>query len=104
MATPEQPTNSPQQLQQKYERWHSLYKKQLEAQEQWLEAEALKQELQAYYLDEKWMADREADLPIDYSGEAHSIFSEDALWNMLTEHDEVARKWIRLGIDALDNK
>lgn len=94
----------PQQLQQKYERWHALYQKQLEAQEQWLEAEALRAELQGYYLDEQWMADREADLPIEHSGTAYSIFSEDALWDMMSEHDELARKWIRLGIDALDNR
>ncbi|WP_019671673.1 DUF4298 domain-containing protein [Psychrobacter lutiphocae] len=97
-------SNDPQSMQQKYERWHSLYQKQLAAQKEWLEAEALRQELQTYYLDAQWMQDREADLPLDYSGEAHSIFSEDTLWNMITEQDELARKWIRLGINTLDNK
>ena len=50
------------------------------------------------------MTDREADLPIVYSGKEHSIFSEDALWSMLSDHDEVARKWMRLGLDAIDKK
>ena len=72
------------------------------SQAQWLEVEALRSELQAYYLNGQWRTDREADLPIEYSDEAYSIFSEDALWNMLTEQDELARKWVRLGIDALD--
>jgi len=50
------------------------------------------------------MADREADLPIEHSGKEHSIFSEDALWNMLTDRDELARRWMRLGLDAIDKK
>ena len=45
-----------------------------------------------------------AHLPIEHSGKAHSIFSEDALWSMLSDHDELARKWMRLGLDALDKK
>jgi len=102
MTKPSDNNADPQALQQKYERWYNLYQKQLEAQAQWLEVEALRSELQAYYLNGQWRTDREADLPIEYSDEAYSIFSEDALWNMLTEQDELARKWVRLGIDALD--
>lgn len=103
MSKPNTPAD-PQAMQQKYERWYALYQRQLEAQQEWVEAEALRRELQAYYLDEQWMSDREADLPIDHSGEAHSIFSEDALWSMISDQDDLARKWMRLGLDAIDNK
>ena len=95
---------NPQELQQKYEEWCELHRKQLEAQQQFLQAETLLNELKDYYLNPQWMADREADLPIEYSGKEHLIFSEDALWNMLTDRDELARQWMRLGLDAIDNK
>ena len=95
---------NPQELQQKYEEWCELHRKQLEAQQQFLQAETLLNELKDYYLNPQWMADREADLPIEHSGKEHSIFSEDALWNMLTDRDELARQWMRLGLDAIDNK
>ena len=95
---------NPQELQQKYKEWCELHRKQLEAQQQFLQAEALLNELKDYYLNPQWMADREADLPIEYSGKEHSIFSEDALWNMLTDRDELARQWMRLGLDAIDKK
>ena len=95
---------NPQELQQKYEEWCELHRKQLEAQQQFLQAETLLNELKDYYLNPQWMADREADLPIEYSGKEHSIFSEDALWNMLTDRDELARQWMRLGLDAIDRR
>ena len=95
---------NPQEIQQKYEEWCELHRKQIEAQEQFLQAETLLNELKDYYLNPQWMADREADLPIEYSGKEHSIFSEDALWNMLTDRDELARQWMRLGLDAIDRK
>jgi len=95
---------NPQELQQKYEEWCELHSKQLEAQQQFLQAETLLNELKDYYLNPQWMADREADLPIEHSGKEHSIFSEDALWNMLTDRDELARQWMRLGLDAIDRK
>lgn len=95
---------NPQEMQQKYEEWCELHRKQLEAQQQFLQAETLLNELKDYYLNPQWMADREADLPIEHSGKEHSIFSEDALWNMLTDRDELARKWMRLALDAIDKK
>ncbi|WP_348548904.1 DUF4298 domain-containing protein [Psychrobacter sp. KFRI-CH2-11] len=95
---------NPQELQKKYEQWCELYRQQLEAQEQFAQAAALLNDLKTYYLDPQWMKDREADLPIEHSGEAHSIFSEDALWSMLTDHDELAIKWMRLGLDALEKR
>jgi hypothetical protein len=95
---------NPQELQQKYEEWCELHRKQLEAQQQFLQAATLLNELKDYYLNPQWMADREADLPIEHSGKEHSIFSEDALWNMLTDRDELARQWMRLGLDAIDKK
>lgn len=95
------PTIDPQLMQQKYEKWCQLYEQQQQAQQQWLDANALQQELQAYYQSPQWLQDREADLPITYSGDAHSIFSEDALWNMISDHNELAKKWMRLGLDAL---
>ena len=98
------PNYNPQELQQKYEQWCELYRQQLKAQQQFLQAEALLNELKDYYLNPQWMADREADLPIEHSGKEHSIFSEDALWNMLTDRDELARQWMRLGLDAIDKK
>ena len=94
----------PQQLQQKFERWCELHREQVEAQQRFVEAEALYSELQAYYQDPQWMTDREEHKPIEYSGSAHSIFSEDALWNMITDRNELAIQWMRLGLDALDNK
>ena len=98
------PNYNPQELQKKYEQWCALYRQQLKAQQQFLQAEALLNELKDYYLNPQWMADREADLPIEHSGKEHSIFSEDALWNMLTDRDELARKWMRLALDAIDRK
>ena len=98
------PNYNPQELQQKYEQWCDLHCQQLKAQQQFLQAEALQNELKDYYLDPQWMADREADLPIEYSGKEYSIFSEDALWSMLTDRDELARKWMRLALDAIDRK
>ena len=98
------PNYNPQELQKKYEQWCALYRQQLKAQQQFLQAEALLNELKDYYLNPQWMADREADLPIEHSGKEHSIFSEDALWNMLTDRDELARQWMRLGLDAIDKK
>ncbi|AGP47974.1 hypothetical protein PSYCG_02000 [Psychrobacter sp. G] len=95
---------NPQELQQKYEQWRALYRQQLKAQQQFLQAEALLNELKDYYLNPQWMTDREADLSIEHSGKEHSIFSEDALWSMLSDHDELARKWMRLGLDAIDKK
>ncbi|WP_440825318.1 DUF4298 domain-containing protein [Psychrobacter cryohalolentis] len=95
---------NPQELQQKYEQWRALYRQQLKAQQQFLQAEALLNELKDYYLNPQWMTDREADLSIEHSGKEHSIFSEDALWSMLSDHDELARKWMRLGLDAIDRK
>ena len=95
---------NPQQLQQKFERWSELHQEQLQAQQRFKEAEALYTELQAYYQSPQWMADHEAELQLQYSGSAHSIFSEDALWNMISDRNEVAIQWMRLGLDALDNK
>lgn len=94
----------PQQLQQKFEQWRKLRLEQLEAQKNWLEAEALYSELKEYYLSPQWMTDREQDLELQYSGDAHSLLSEDALWDMLSERDELAKRWMRLGLDALDKQ
>ncbi|WP_201587915.1 DUF4298 domain-containing protein [Psychrobacter jeotgali] len=96
--------HNPQELQKKYEEWCKLYRQQLEAQQQFVQAEALLRELKDYYFSPQWMTDREADLPIEHSGEAYSIFSEDGLWNSLTDRSELARKWIRLGLDAIDEE
>ncbi|WP_367104589.1 DUF4298 domain-containing protein [uncultured Psychrobacter sp.] len=95
---------NPQEMQRKYEEWCQLYRQQLEAQEQFVQAEKLLRELKDYYFSPVWMADREADLPIEHSGETYSIFSEDGLWNSLTDRNELARKWIRLGLDAIDEE
>lgn len=94
--------HDPQQLQQKFEQWRKLYRQQLQAQQQWLEAEALYTELKQYYLGPDWMADFDKDLDLQYSGEAHSILSEDGLWDMISDHNELAMQWMRLGLDALD--
>ncbi|WP_367108468.1 DUF4298 domain-containing protein [uncultured Psychrobacter sp.] len=95
---------NPQEMQRKYEEWCQLYCQQLEAQEQFVQAEKLLRELKDYYFSPEWIADREADLPIEHSGETYSIFSEDGLWNSLTDRNELARKWIRLGLDAIDEE
>ena len=42
---------NPQKLQQKYEEWCELHRQQLEAQQQFLRAEALQNELKDYYLN-----------------------------------------------------
>lgn len=93
---------NPQELQQKYEQWCELYRQQVQAQAQFVQAEALLGELKGYYFSPQWMTDRAQDLPIEHSGEEYSIFSEDALWNMLTDQNELARQWMRLGLDAID--
>lgn len=94
--------HNPQELQQKYEKWRDLYHQQAEAQKQWLEAEALFDQLTMYYQSPQWMEDHKRDLSVDCSGQEYSILSEDALWNMLTDRDELAKRWIRLGLDAID--
>ena len=48
------------------------------------------------------MQDREADIAIEHSGETYSIFSEDGIWNAMTEHQEQAIQWMRFGLDAID--
>ena len=92
----------PQQLQQKFERWRELHQEQLQAQKSFIEAEALYAELQQYYLNPQWMEDREKDIQLEYSGAAHSIFSEDGLWDMISDRNQLAIQWMRLGLDALD--
>ena len=91
----------PQDIQHKFERWSALQSKLLQAQQDWREAEALLSEVQEYYLSPQWMQDRKADVTIKHSGEAHSIFSEDGIWNAMTEHQEQAITWMRLGLDAI---
>jgi hypothetical protein len=34
----------------------------------------------------------------------YSILSEDTLWDVLVDRDEVAKRWMRLGLDAFDGK
>lgn len=92
----------PQDMQLKFERWHALQQKLLQAQQEWTEAEALLSEVQRYYLSLQWAQDREADVAIEHSGETYSIFSEDGIWNAMTEHQEQAIAWMRLGLEAID--
>lgn len=96
--------NTPQQLQQKFERWRELYLEQLEAQQRWQEAETLYAELVEYYQSSQWMTDHEQDKQLQYSGTAHSILSEDGLWNMISDRNDLAMQWMRLGLEALEAK
>ncbi|WP_222565721.1 DUF4298 domain-containing protein [Novilysobacter antarcticus] len=96
------PQYDPQALQQKYERWRELHRQQEQAQAQWLEAEALLHELQAYYQSLQWREDHANNVPIECNNGEYCILSEDTLWNMLTDRDEVAKRWMRLGLDAFD--
>ncbi len=97
------PQYDPQAMQQKYERWRHLHRQQEEAQKQWLEAQALLHELQAYYQSPQWREDHANNLPLECHGE-YSILSEDTLWDVLVDRDEVAKRWMRLGLDAFDGK
>lgn len=92
----------PQQMQQKFERWHALQQKLLQAQQDWVEAEALLSEVQSYYLSPQWAQNVENDVAIEHSGETHSIFSEDGIWNAMSEQQEQAIGWMRLALDAID--
>lgn len=94
----------PQTLQQKYERWRELHRKQEEAQTQWLEAEALLHELKAYYQTAQWHEDRANNVPIECNGDEYCITGEDTLWDMLTDRDDLAIRWMRLGLDAFERK
>lgn len=94
----------PQTLQQKYERWRELHRKQEQAQAEWLEAERLLHQLHAYYQSAQWREDHANRVPIECSNGEHCITSEDTLWDMLTDRDEVAIRWMRLGLDALERK
>ena len=94
----------PQALQQKYERWRELRRRQEEAQTQWLEAEALLHELQAYYQSVQWREDHANNVSLECKEGEYSILSEDTLWDMLTDRDELSIRWMRLGLDALERK
>lgn len=39
---------------------------------------------------------------VDCAAGVHSITSEDALWNALTEHREQAVRWMKLGLDVIE--
>lgn len=92
----------PQALQEKYERWHTLHQKTEEAQAQWQEAGELLVALQQYYQSEQWREDNASDVRLECAAGVHSILSEDALWNALTDRQEQAIKWMRLGLDVMD--
>lgn len=98
------PQYDPQALQQKYERWRELHRQQEQAQTQWLAAEALFHELQAYYQSAQWRGDHANDVQIECNNGEYCITSEDTLWNMLTDRDDLAKRWMRLGLDAFDRK
>lgn len=97
------PRYDPQAMQQKYERWRQLHRQQEQAQKQWLEAQALLHELQAYYQSPQWREDHANNVSLECNGE-YSILSEDTLWDVLVDRDEVAKRWMRLGLDAFDGK
>lgn len=92
-----------QEMQLKYERWRELYRHQIEAQKKWLEAEALLTELQAYYQSPKWRQDYDNNVPVDCNNGEYCVTNEDTLWDMLIDRDEQAKRWIRLGLDAIDD-
>lgn len=92
-----------QALQKKYEHWHDLHQQIHEAQEKWREASALLSELQTYYQSEQWRKDYENNVAVECADNVHSILSEDALWSALTDHQEQAIRWMRLGLDAIDH-
>ncbi|MDN5561619.1 DUF4298 domain-containing protein [Psychrobacter immobilis] len=91
-----------QELQKKFERWHSLHEQIQQAQEKWLEADTLLSELLTYYQSEQWFDDHDSNLMVDCAAGVHSITSEDALWNALTEHREQAVRWMKLGLDVIE--
>ncbi len=98
------PLYDPQEMQRKYEEWRELLRQQRQAQEQWLDAEALLHELQAYYQSLQWREDHANDVPIHCRNGEYCILSEDTLWDMLTDRDETALRWMRLGMDTFDRK
>ena len=91
-----------QALQKKYERWHELNEQMQDAQEKWLEANTLLSELQTYYQSEQWRDDHENNLMVECADNMYSIISEDALWSALTDHQEQAIRWMRLGLNVID--
>ena len=91
-----------QALQKKYERWHELNEQMQDAQEKWLEANTLLSELQTYYQSEQWRKDHESNLMVECADNIYSIISEDALWSALTDHQEQAIRWMRLGLNVID--
>lgn len=95
----------PQALQLCFERFCVLQQQLATAQTLWQESETILQQLKRYYHSAQWLEDFERqDLKLHYSGEAHSILSEDALYNAIHEHHAQAKQWIRLGLNAIDAK
>ncbi|XID74217.1 hypothetical protein ACF3NA_06520 [Alkanindiges sp. WGS2144] len=52
----------------------------------------------------QWRSDYDSDLQLEYSGEAYSILSQDTIWDAITDHQAQATRWIRLGLNAIDNE
>lgn len=103
-SEPNMPQYDVQTMQQKYERWRELHRQQQRAQTEWVEAEGLLHELHAYYQSVQWREDHANGVSIECKDGEYCITSEDTLWDMLTDRDEVSIRWMRLGLDALERK
>ncbi len=92
----------PQAMQEKYEHWCELHQQLIEAQEKFVESIQLMKELQVYYQSEQWRHDNQNRPSLKCAKGVYSILSEDGLWNSLSEHQEQAIRWMKLGLEVID--
>lgn len=93
------------QIQDLYREWQGLLPQLEAAQNQWLHAMEVAQQLAGFYENEyqTYHLAIENGLEISWKTEGeYSILSEDTLWNMLQEHYELSWFWLRAAIRQLD--
>ena len=71
----------------------------------WQRANAINEQLEAFYFDENWLALHQHQEGIELDTQGHySVLSEDALWNAFAEQRSIALKQLKIVADALQEK
>ncbi|HHW7570429.1 Uncharacterised protein [Mannheimia haemolytica] len=85
-----------QKMQDCYNQWVALLPELEKGIEQWKQATALLEPLSQFYASPEWRELHDSfDEQLDTKGN-YSILSEDALWNALSEHHQLALEWLKL--------
>lgn len=85
-----------QKMQDLYNQWVALLPELEKGIEQWKKASELLAPLSEFYSSPEWRELYDSfDEQLDTKGN-YSILSEDALWNALSEHHELATEWFEL--------